>query len=324
MMARIAMSIEPLRRISTSNFDIDGIIPIFATILRLIMKRLLIIVLSLVLSVMVFDASAQHISKKRVGIYIEDGNMVVAEASTTLVVELCVEHERFVPGPYARYAQKFLGARASLVEREEYRLVAADVVAHEGCYAEELAAVPSKCEDISFADVMPDRLSMADLGVEESAYEAAEKVYELRRARLDFVTGELGDGSIGSGAEALLRELDRLEARYLELFYGRRSVTCHTERVVIPVEAERPDMVIARFNPERGVVAKGDLSGEIILLSIVPSAMTYPANMEKGTATYRYANNAQVSLYLGQTQFCQRTLPIYEFGATVQLLVPKK
>ena len=85
-----------------------------------------------------------------------------------------------------------------------------------------------------------------------------------------------------------------------------------------------PDMVIARFNPERGVVAKGDLSGEIILLSIVPSAMTYPANMEKGTATYRYANNAQVSLYLGQTQLCQRTLPIYEFGATVQLLVPKK
>ena len=73
------------------------------------------------------DASAQQVVKKRIGAYKESGNVVVAEATSTLAVDVVVEHEVFTPGVYARYAQKLLGTRASLVEREEYRVVSADV-----------------------------------------------------------------------------------------------------------------------------------------------------------------------------------------------------
>ena len=64
---------------------------------------------------MALDVSAQQVVKKRIGVYQQNGNVEIAEATTTLVVDLVVEREQFVAGPYARYAQKFLGNRASLV-----------------------------------------------------------------------------------------------------------------------------------------------------------------------------------------------------------------
>ena len=44
------------------------------------------------------DASAQQVVKKRIGAYKESGNVVVAEATSTLAVDVVVEHEVFTPG----------------------------------------------------------------------------------------------------------------------------------------------------------------------------------------------------------------------------------
>jgi hypothetical protein len=42
------------------------------------------------------------------------GNIVVSDPSTTLAVDLTIETEQVVVGPYAKYAQKYLETRASL------------------------------------------------------------------------------------------------------------------------------------------------------------------------------------------------------------------
>ena len=91
------------------------------------MKRSLLIALLLVASALVVDASAQQVVKKRIGSYVENGNVVVAEANTTLAVDVVVETEQFVAGPYAKHAQRLLGTNAPLVDRLVHRIVKSNV-----------------------------------------------------------------------------------------------------------------------------------------------------------------------------------------------------
>lgn len=285
--------------------------------------KLFVAVVAIALAV---DASAQQVVKKRIGVYKESGNVVIAEATTTLAVDVAVQHETFTPGIYARYAQKLLGSRAPLVERDEYRILSADVAIIEDAthYAtdEELINVEAS-EYAGSLPVAVDRLSSAERSAEVAAKEAAEQIFSLRRARLDLVSGEFGDGVFGGGLESALKEIDRLEREYLALFYGSRSVTTTAERFYVAVSESQPTTIVARFSPEKGLVAKSDLTGDIILVTITPSQMNYPQSDVKGTVAYRYANNSDVAVAYGNEILARRILPIYEFGATVMFLQPK-
>ena len=159
---------------------------------------------------------------------------------------------------------------------------------------------------------------------QKAAREAAETIFKLRKARLEMITGEQGEGVFGGGLESALREIERLESAYLELFYGVQRVTRIVEYVDMPVSASQTTAVVARFSTERGMVAINDLSGDIVLVDIKPSDMTYPASDEKGKVAYRYANNAEVCVGLSNEVLVSRILPIYEFGATVMYNKPAR
>ena len=107
------------------------------------------------------------------------------------------------------------------------------------------------------------------------------------------------------------------------MFYGTRSVTTSAERFYVAVSESQPTTIVARFSPEKGLVAKSDLTGDIILVTITPSQMNYPQSDVKGTVAYRYANNSDVAVAYGNEILARRILPIYEFGATVMFLQPK-
>lgn len=289
------------------------------------MKRILLLALMLVVSAQTMELSAQQLVKKRVGSYIESGNVVVAEAATTLAVDFVVESESVEVGVYARYAQKYFGQRAPLVNKSECRILSADVaILEEGNY------YAKSVEDIAVAapasaSIVPiNRLSVSEMLPDEAAREAAQQVYDLRQARLDLVTGELGDGAYGAGLQAALDELDRLEQAYLELFYGKRCRKVEVVRCMVPVETDKKSYIVARFNSEQGLLTADNLAGEIVMLNIQPTEMTYPASNDKGKIEYRYANNAHITLSLAQTPLCATTLPIYEFGETVKFLAPAK
>ena len=69
-------------------------------------------------------ATAQNTPYKAVvGTYIDaSGALAVSDPSTSVAVDLIVEKEQTVVGPYARYAQKFLNMRGSLVDKTVYSL----------------------------------------------------------------------------------------------------------------------------------------------------------------------------------------------------------
>ena len=288
------------------------------------MKKIFTILLAVMFVSLACDASAQQVVKQRIGTYKESGNVVVSEATTTLVVDLTVECEEFEAGVYARYAQKYFGKRASLVSRMSYALVGGDVAVLD---APSYYAAPANImtESVVTAGdyVMVDRLAADEITQEEAAKRAAERVYELRAARQDIILGEYGDGVYGAGLEAALKEIERLEGEDIKLFYGTRTVTTTTHRYIMSVSAETPNQVIARFNSEEGLLAKDNVAGDIVIVSITPSEMSYPASNIKGTVAYRYANNATVVVSYAQEVLARRVLPIFEFGETVYFVMPK-
>ena len=288
------------------------------------MRKIFTILLAAMFVSVALDVSAQQVVKQRIGTYKESGNVVVSEATTTLVVDLTVECEEFEAGVYARYAQKYFGKRASLVSRMSYNIVGGDVaVLGEPSYYAAATNVVTESVVTAGDEVMVDRLTADELTQEEAAKLAAERVYELRVARQDIILGEYGDGVYGAGLDAALKEIDRLEDEYLKLFYGTRTVTTTTHRYAVPVSAETPNQVIARFNSDEGLLAKDNVAGDIVMVAIAPSQMNYPASDAKGTVAYRYANNATVVLSLAQNRLASRVLPIFEFGETVYFVMPK-
>ena len=270
------------------------------------------------------DASAQHLEKMRIGRYKEGDKVIIAEATTTLMVKLVVEYDEFEAGPYARYAQKLLGTRASFVNRAEYRIVGADVAIvdnDEHGFTQNFDKYTG--HTVSERKIQVDRMATSEKSVETAAREAAETIFKLRKARLAMITGEEGEGIFGGGLESALREIERLESAYLELFYGRRSLSYETRTYILPVNENTPSMTISRFNVDDGLVAVDNLSGDIIFLHIHPSDMEYPANDEKGVIPFRYANNAEVTVCLGSRELASRVMPIYEFGQTVMIVKPR-
>ena len=288
------------------------------------MRKIFTILLAALFVSLAYDASAQQVVKQRIGTYKESGNVVVSEATTTLVVDLVVECEEFEAGVYARYAQKYFGRRASLVSRLSYDIVGGDVaVLGAPSYYAEPTYPAAECVVTAGDVIVADRLTADELTQEEAAKQAAERVYELRAARQDLILGEYGDGVYGAGLEAALREIDRLENEYMQLFYGVRTVTTTTHRYYLPVSSEYPNSVIARFNSEEGLLAKDNVAGDIVMVTITPSQMEYPAGDIKGTVAYRYANNATVVVSIAQSRVASRVLPIFEFGETVYYVMPK-
>lgn len=288
------------------------------------MKKIFTILLAVVFVSLACDASAQQVVKQRIGTYKESGNVVISEATTTLVVDLTVECEEFEAGVYARYAQKYFGKRASLVSRISYSLVGGDVaVLGAPSYYAAPANGINESTVIAGDEVMIDRLTSDELSQEQAAKRAAERIFELRTARQDIILGEYGDGVYGAGLEAALREIDRLESEYLKLFYGTRTVTTTSHRYIMPVSADMPNQVIARFNSDEGLLAKDNVAGDIVMVAITPSEMSYPESNIKGTVAYRYANNATVVVSFAQDALARRVLPIFEFGETVYFVMPK-
>ena len=288
------------------------------------MRKLLFVAAMLIASAIYSDASAQHLEKMRIGRYKEGDKVVIAEANTTLKVKVVIEYDEFEAGPYARYAQKLLGTRASFVNRAEYRVVGADVALmddNDHGFTQNFDRFEG--HSISDQKIQIDRMSTSEMSVESAARQAAETIFKLRKARMEMITGEQGEGVFGGGLESALREIERLESAYLELFYGRRALSYETRTYVLPVSSDNTSMTISRFSVDDGLVALDDLSGDIIFLNINPLNMEYPASDEKGVIAIRYANNAEVSVCLGNRVLVSRVMPIYEFGETVMIVKPR-
>lgn len=289
------------------------------------MKKLLLLTMVLC---GVASASSQNIA--RTGVYsAADGETTVNIPQSTVAVELRIGERSFTPGVYARYAQKYLGVRASLTSRVETSILSASVAL--------VDAVPVSVEvpqtDDTAVETSPlpsNRMNGRAASPEEQASATADMIFSLRKHRMDLITGESGENVFGAGLSAALDEIARLEKEYLEMFYGSTFAAERTERFYIVPSRGEKNYILCRYRDGAGILPLSDLSGEAVMLHIEPSADVKTDGLaivdakEKNKAEYVVANVAECTLMCGTRELAKISLPIYQLGRTVYLAAPAK
>ena len=264
------------------------------------------------------------------------GGIAVSQPRTILAVDVRVGCEKIVAGPYARYAQKFLGVRAPLTDKIVWTVEGASVglldpAAAFGAAepaAPETTVVSHAEADGEFPRLQVDKSAMTLLSLEDAAREAANTIFSLRRHRLDLITGEAGENVFGEGLNAALAEIARLEQGYLELFLGRRVVATESRRYVVCPQADKKQYVVCRFTASEGLLPASDLSGDMVVLQIEPSgnlaADIEAGPKETGVVACRLADPSVCTVVCGGREYARTVLPIFEFGRTIDVALPRR
>ena len=262
--------------------------------------------------------------------------IVVSQPRTVLAVDVTVEKDVTLSGPYARYAQKFLGVRAPLTDKTGWAVTGAAVALLDAkaCLDAPAPAEPSRrimtyaaAED-EFARLQADKNDMTVLALEDAAREAANTIFSLRKHRLELITGEAGENVFGEGLKAALAEIERLEQSYLELFLGKQIVSTRTQRYLVYPSADRKQYVFCRFSPAAGLLPESDLSGDMVVLQIEPSGDTEcpieAGPKEQGTVKCRMADPSTCTVIASGREYARAVVPLFEFGRTVQVALPRR
>lgn len=296
------------------------------------MKR---IIFSFVCCMMAAGLWAQNTPRAVVvGLQTTADGMTVSIPRSAIAVDVTVTAEQIVSGPYARYAMKYLSITAPFTDKVTYRIDGAELalvtddtlLAPEAVEPPVRRAVGADSDPAQFPALAVDRTSIAPLTGEAAAQKAAETIFALRKSRMELITGFTGENVFGAGLRAALDEIARLEQAYLELFIGRRVATTSTRRYMVEPDASNRQYIVCRFSETDGLLPDTDLSGEVVLLKIEPgktpsveeAPLKSPAVVE-----CRLAASSLCVLQLKNRELARRQMPLYEFGRTVRLAVPK-
>ncbi len=283
-------------------------------------------------------ASAQNtIYKAVVGTYTDaSGAVVVSDPSTIVTVDLIIEKEQTIVGPYARYAQKYLDVRGSLVEKTIYTVKDARLSVLDGDEAfrsgettpDAIATVSYMGSETEFPKVLPDRLTATAQSAEDAAAAAAQAIFSIRKHRMELITGEAGENVFGGGLKDALEALDAKEQEYLELFLGKKVVTTSTERIIIPMVAEQQNYHVARVSISAGILPATSTDGEAVTLILTPSGSAKLGSLpeadlrDKTAVRVRIADNTNCVVAVGDKPVASVVLPIFELGRTVSVAAP--
>ena len=254
------------------------------------------------------------------------------QTKTVLAVDLDVAQERVLAGPYARYAQRFLGVVAPMTDKEQWSVRAARVgvadpvgVIKAGELAEDqIYNVMHATSEEDFPRLQIDKSSIGVVATEAAAESAARMIFSLRHHRMELITGEAGENVFGAGLKAALDEIARLEQGYLELFLGKRVVRSSSRRFLVYLEPDKKQYVVARFNAQSGLLPESDLSGDMVLLQIDPAAVNSALRADEKARSViecRVAASSTCTVLVGATEYGRNTLPIMEFGETIPVPV---
>lgn len=265
-----------------------------------------------------------------------DGTRAYVVPQTTLAVDLQVRRETVVTGPYARFAQKYFGVIAPLADKDIYTIESATVSCYDTSNAPDTApgrlpeATVELCPvdggDMEFPRVLPDRLSSWVRDAESSADAAAKEIFLLRNRRADLVKGDYTEMAYGAGLHDALEYMEHMEDEYLELFFGKRSITTYTVRyTVVPSEGSNT-YVVCRFREDGGLLPADDLSGEPVVIECRPQGVAvsvYPPSKRGGSKSdteYAVADMVDCRVMLDRHELGRGTVPVYQYG--VRCFVP--
>lgn len=172
----------------------------------------------------------------------------------------------------------------------------------------------------SFNRVAVQQSMVVEKSLEQRAKEAADMIFELRRKRVQIVTGDTDATYSGEAMGAALTEISALEKEYMSLFLGYsesqpQTITCD----VVPVKDRKNQRYVAfRLSDADGLVSADDMSGKPYLLELVPQEIL-PATGKGGTAKgdvvfYRIPAICTVKLIDGVHPVLQSRVPVYQLG----------
>ena len=279
------------------------------------MKRIAIIAVMMMLAGTAF---AQEIS--RTGVSYDNGEIKILNPKTELTVILRVEKNEFTPGVYARYAQKYLGVRASLAQRKDYKIVSSSISTSLGV-ADENTLCPEKEQ----CPLPENRIEARPMGAEEMAKYTADLIFSLRKHRLDLITGETGEHVFGAGLKAALDEISRLEGEYLEMFFGRQTTQMETRSFTIVPKADEKDCIVCRFNEFGGIMPLDDLSSDAVMLHMEPrqvdtSSFRIATAKDKIKEDILISAPTECTLLLGTKDLAKSTVDIFQFGKKLTIV----
>ena len=113
---------------------------------------------------------------------------------------------------------------------------------------------------------------------------------------------------------------------YLELFLGRRVVTTETRRFRVTPAEGKLQQIVCRFSPDAGLLPANDLTGDIVLLQYEPQGMAVDeagVRPTSSTIPYRIAALTRCSLIAAGQEQAAQVLPVFQFGRTIALQVPR-
>lgn len=248
-----------------------------------------------------------------------------AAAQTTIPIVVEIQKQEIEAGPYARYAQKYLGVAAPLADKVLHEVKAANIMDFSEI-AEEMV-IPAY--DIQYTHMNPengfprltiDRTSMAIFSLEESARQAAEKIFSLRRTRLELISGEVGENVFGGGLRAALDEISRLEEDYLSLFLGRQKSTKIVKKIVVTPEKTKLSYQLFRISETAGVLPDDSTDGTAVMLQLSPTAdltlqpSGYASRPPKNAVPKMVPAEMRCVVEFGGVELASKVIEIQQFG----------
>lgn len=259
------------------------------------------------------------------------GSLTYCLPSTVLTLEVDAVQEKFFAGPYAKFAEKYLGVSARQKDETTFRIVGIKMVPYVEADQSKRYSLSvqkgmidgsflkmSSCGLVSFGDAVhgtetvwrfPVEVSgdfsskgvMSNLtsesatlykndkkdvygkvsvqqnvivakSLEKKASETANMILQLRKQRLQIVTGDTDATYSGEAMGAAVKELTRLEQEYMTLFTGYTEYQKQTMNFdVIPDPSRESQRYVAfRLSDTAGLLPADNLSGRPVVIEFVP------------------------------------------------------
>lgn len=264
--------------------------------------------------------SAQSITRS--GFYIDNGQAHLPAPKSSVTISVTVEKSLFVPGEFARYAQKMLGVRALLAERIETKILSAAIYTTEPT----TPLVKSVSGGATAFDLPRFRADNRALSTEQQAQAAADMIFSMRRHRKELITGDAGENVFGAGLRAALEEIDAMEQQCLELFYGTTTTTVEEFRYTVTPTSDEKNYIVCRYREGEGIVPVSDLSGNPLMLIYTPAAVdtsSLPIAVDKDKVKREYLISplCSLELVLGTETLAKGEQTVYQFGEKVVLAI---
>lgn len=166
--------------------------------------------------------------------------------------------------------------------------------------------------------------------LDQKAEEAATNLFQIRENRFYTITNIDGDYPDGKAMDVMVKEMDKMEKSYIELFTGKVVKQKFTRSFVVVPTASRElqKIELASFSTSKGLL-KSDEAYKLVLQIIPENNLSVLRNLPDQQSDgksfnklyYRVPDIAKVEIKLEEEEIYENRILIYQLGSIVAIPV---